>query len=133
MPAAMQPVVQLLPTTQFVTLTQAILFRSAGVDVVWPQLLGVTAAGGIDPQRVSTLADALVATRRRGAEVVLVSSGAIAAGLADAGAGVALAARGRKDLDAAVNAIGGSAKDYLFGNAVSNNLSGNGGNDVLNG
>ncbi|ELA01451.1 ABC-2 type transport system permease protein [Cupriavidus metallidurans] len=47
MPAAMQPVVQLLPTTQFVTLTQAILFRSAGVDVVWPQLLGVTAAGGI--------------------------------------------------------------------------------------
>jgi len=47
MPAAMQPVVQLLPTTQFVTLTQAILFRGAGVDVVWPQLLGVTAAGGI--------------------------------------------------------------------------------------
>lgn len=37
---------------------------------------------------------------------------AIAAGLADAGAGVALAARGRKDLDAAVNAIGGSARGY---------------------
>ncbi|WP_458763821.1 ABC transporter permease [Cupriavidus basilensis] len=47
MPQAMQHAVQFLPTTQFVTLTQAILFRGAGVDVVWPQLLGVTAAGGI--------------------------------------------------------------------------------------
>jgi glutamate 5-kinase len=41
-----------------------------------------TAAGGIDPARVSALVDALVATRARGTEVVLVSSGAIAAGLA---------------------------------------------------
>src|SRR5687768_6493837 len=41
-----------------------------------------TAAGGIDPTRVSTLVDALAATRARGTEVVLVSSGAIAAGLA---------------------------------------------------
>ena len=47
MPAAMQPVVQWLPTTQFVTLTQAILFRDAGVDVVWPQLLGITVAGAL--------------------------------------------------------------------------------------
>jgi len=47
MPAAMQRAVQFLPTTQFVNLTQAILFRSAGLEVVWPQLLGVTAAGGI--------------------------------------------------------------------------------------
>lgn len=31
------------------------------------------------------------------------------------------------------NAIGGSARDYLFGNDVSNKLSGNGGNDVLDG
>ena len=41
-----------------------------------------TAEGGIDPERVSALVDALAAVRRRGAEVVLVSSGAIAAGLA---------------------------------------------------
>ena len=41
-----------------------------------------TTAGGIDPDRVARLADALAATRVRGAEVVLVSSGAIAAGLA---------------------------------------------------
>jgi len=41
-----------------------------------------TTAGGIDPDRVTRLVDALAATRARGAEVVLVSSGAIAAGLA---------------------------------------------------
>jgi glutamate 5-kinase len=41
-----------------------------------------TAAGGIDPQRVRQLVDTLAAARARGAEVVLVSSGAIAAGLA---------------------------------------------------
>jgi glutamate 5-kinase len=42
-------------------------------------------AGGIDPRRIRTLVDALAATRSRGAEVVLVSSGAIAAGLAPLG------------------------------------------------
>ena len=44
-----------------------------------------TAAGGIDPARVRTLVDSLAATRHRGTEVVLVSSGAIAAGLAPLG------------------------------------------------
>jgi glutamate 5-kinase len=44
-----------------------------------------TASGGIDPDRVSSLVDTLAALRRRGAEVVLVSSGAIAAGLAPLG------------------------------------------------
>ncbi|WP_435769822.1 glutamate 5-kinase [Nocardioides sp. SYSU DS0651] len=44
-----------------------------------------TAAGGIDPLRVSGLVDVLAAARARGAEVVLVSSGAIAAGLAPLG------------------------------------------------
>src|SRR3954449_7460210 len=44
-----------------------------------------TAAGGIDPDRVRALVDALAAARHRGAEVVLVSSGAIAAGLAPLG------------------------------------------------
>jgi glutamate 5-kinase len=41
-----------------------------------------TTAGGIDPVRVRALVDALAGARSRGAEVVLVSSGAIAAGLA---------------------------------------------------
>lgn len=44
-----------------------------------------TAAGGIDPGRVRELVDVLAALRTRGAEVVLVSSGAIAAGLAPLG------------------------------------------------
>ncbi len=44
-----------------------------------------TAAGGIDPDRVRALVDTLAALRSRGAEVVLVSSGAIAAGLAPLG------------------------------------------------
>ena len=44
-----------------------------------------TAAGGIDPGRVSGLVDVLAAVRRRGTEMVLVSSGAIAAGLAPLG------------------------------------------------
>jgi glutamate 5-kinase len=41
-----------------------------------------TAEGGIDPERVRRLAEVLAATRARGVEMVLVSSGAIAAGLA---------------------------------------------------
>ena len=40
-----------------------------------------TAAGGIDPSRLRALVDSLAARRSAGAEVVLVSSGAIAAGL----------------------------------------------------
>src|SRR4051812_672925 len=41
-----------------------------------------TAAGGIDPARVRDLVDSLAGVRARGAHLVLVSSGAIAAGLA---------------------------------------------------
>jgi glutamate 5-kinase len=44
-----------------------------------------TAAGGLDPQRLAALVDVIADVRRGGAEVVLVSSGAIAAGLAPLG------------------------------------------------
>ncbi len=44
-----------------------------------------TAEGGIDPARVRSLVDTLASLRARGAEVVLVSSGAIAAGLSPLG------------------------------------------------
>ncbi|MDR7255352.1 glutamate 5-kinase [Nocardioides sp. BE266] len=44
-----------------------------------------TAAGGIDPARVRQLVEVLAAARDGGAELVLVSSGAIAAGLAPLG------------------------------------------------
>ena len=40
-----------------------------------------TLEGGVDPARIRTLVDALSGVRARGAELVLVSSGAIAAGL----------------------------------------------------
>jgi glutamate 5-kinase len=41
-----------------------------------------TAAGGIDTERLGALVDVIAARRREGASVVLVSSGAVAAGLA---------------------------------------------------
>ena len=44
-----------------------------------------TAEGGIDPARIRALVESLSELRARGAEVVLVSSGAIAAGLAPLG------------------------------------------------
>jgi glutamate 5-kinase len=44
-----------------------------------------TARGGIDEDRIAALADALAARTRGGSQVVLVSSGAIAAGLAPLG------------------------------------------------
>jgi glutamate 5-kinase len=46
-----------------------------------------TAAGGIDGQRVDALVDTLAKARADGREIVLVSSGAIAAGLAPLGLG----------------------------------------------
>ena len=47
MPLLIQHIVQLSPATQFVKLTQAVLYRGAGVDIVWPQLLAVAAAGAL--------------------------------------------------------------------------------------
>ncbi len=44
-----------------------------------------TAEGGIDPARMSALVDTLVDVRARGTQVILISSGAIAAGLAPLG------------------------------------------------
>jgi ABC-2 type transport system permease protein len=47
MPRLVQGVAQLLPTTQFVSMTQAVLYRDAGLPVVWPQLLIIAISGGI--------------------------------------------------------------------------------------
>jgi ABC-2 type transport system permease protein len=35
------------PNTHFVILAQAVLFRDAGLDVVWPQLLALLVIGAI--------------------------------------------------------------------------------------
>ncbi len=45
MPMLLQQVVQLLPTTEFVALSQAVLYRGAGIDALVPQLLGIAASG----------------------------------------------------------------------------------------
>nr|WP_316640079.1 ABC transporter permease [uncultured Roseateles sp.] len=47
MPALVQHIMLAAPTTHFVSAGQAILYRGAGLDVVWPQLLAILAIGGV--------------------------------------------------------------------------------------
>ncbi|WP_018410671.1 ABC transporter permease [Methyloversatilis thermotolerans] len=43
MPGPVQDIMLLAPTTHFVSLAQAVLYRGAGLDVVWPSLLATAA------------------------------------------------------------------------------------------
>ena len=47
MPEVVQNVMLAAPTTHFVELAQAILFRGAGPAVVWPQMLALGAIGSV--------------------------------------------------------------------------------------
>jgi len=47
MPPLLRTIMQASPSTHFVSFAQAILFRGAGFDVVWPQFLAVTLIGGV--------------------------------------------------------------------------------------
>jgi ABC-2 type transport system permease protein len=47
MPDWLQSAMLISPSTHFVRFTQAVLYRDAGLDLVWPQLLGVIATGGL--------------------------------------------------------------------------------------
>jgi len=47
MPPWLQAIMRLSPSTHFVSFAQAILFRGAGLDVVWPQFAGVALVGGL--------------------------------------------------------------------------------------
>jgi ABC-2 type transport system permease protein len=47
MPEFVQWVMLVAPTTHFVALGQAILFRGAGPAVVWPQFLALVAIGSL--------------------------------------------------------------------------------------
>ncbi len=47
MPPAVQSIMLAAPTTHFVSLAQAVLFRGAGLSIVWPQLLANLAIGSI--------------------------------------------------------------------------------------
>jgi ABC-2 type transport system permease protein len=46
MPVLVQDIMLAAPTTHFVSLAQAILYRGAGISVVWPQFLALIAIGG---------------------------------------------------------------------------------------
>ena len=47
MPQGLQTLMQFVPSTHFVSLAQAILFRDAGFDVVWPDMLAAAAIGAL--------------------------------------------------------------------------------------
>ena len=47
MPSWLQHLMQLSPSTHFVSFAQAILYRGAGFDVVWPQFAAVSGIGAV--------------------------------------------------------------------------------------
>jgi ABC-2 type transport system permease protein len=47
MPRLLQIIMQASPSTHFVSFAQAILYRGAGLDVVWPEFLAVAFMGGL--------------------------------------------------------------------------------------
>jgi ABC-2 type transport system permease protein len=47
MPSWLATVMQASPSTHFVLFAQSILYRGAGIDVVWPQFLAVAMVGGL--------------------------------------------------------------------------------------
>jgi ABC-2 type transport system permease protein len=47
MPPFFQVAMKVLPSTHFVSLSQAVLYRGAGLDIVWPQLAIITAQGAV--------------------------------------------------------------------------------------
>jgi ABC-2 type transport system permease protein len=47
MPPWLQAIMRLSPSTHFVSFAQAILFRGAGLEVVWPQFLAVAVVGSL--------------------------------------------------------------------------------------
>jgi len=47
MPKALRTIMEVSPSTHFVSFAQAILYRGAGFDVVWPEFVAVTGIGGL--------------------------------------------------------------------------------------
>jgi len=47
MPQLVQDLMLAAPTTHFVSMAQAILYRGAGMEVVWPQMLALAAIGAV--------------------------------------------------------------------------------------
>jgi len=46
-PEIIQPITWLLPSRHYMSFAQAVVFRGAGLDIVWPQFLTVALLGGI--------------------------------------------------------------------------------------
>ncbi len=47
MPFELQMIMQLVPSTHFVNMAKAILFRDAGLDVIWPDLFATAVIGAV--------------------------------------------------------------------------------------
>lgn len=47
MPGALQLALQVSPAVHYVQLAQGVLYRAAGIDIVWPQLIALFALGGL--------------------------------------------------------------------------------------
>mgnify|MGYP000505862734 CR=1 FL=1 len=47
MPVLAQNLMELAPTTHFVAAAQAILYRGAGLDVIWPHILALAIIGAV--------------------------------------------------------------------------------------
>jgi len=47
MPVLARNIMEIVPSTHFVTATQAILYRGAGLDVIWPQVLALAVIGAV--------------------------------------------------------------------------------------
>jgi ABC-2 type transport system permease protein len=47
MPEWLQNAMQLAPTTHFVSFAQAVLYRGAGLDIVWPELLAIAVISAV--------------------------------------------------------------------------------------
>ncbi|MCF6196294.1 MAG: ABC transporter permease [Emcibacter sp.] len=47
MPKSLQIIMQAAPSTHFTSFAQAVLFRGAGIEIVWPQMLAMLAIGTV--------------------------------------------------------------------------------------
>ena len=47
MPVLARNIMEIVPSTHFVAATQAVLYRGAGLDVIWPQLVTLAVIGGV--------------------------------------------------------------------------------------
>src|SRR2546430_2067353 len=90
--------------------TRALLAAARRVVVKWGSSSLPRAEGGLDPARLDALVDAMAARRAAGSQVVLVSSGAIAAGLAPLGIG-------RRPTDLATQQAAASVGQLALGHA----------------